>query len=245
MSTRTDAGSGASGQVRETRADRVARELEEHILSEFEVGAALASESELARSMGVSRLTMREATRKLQARGLLEISMGRRPVVAAPSGSQVGDFIRHSLRRDPRRALELLEVREVLEVHIAAEAAAGRGAASLEAMEGAIADQSRAGTDMARFHRADVRFHEALAAASGNGLMAVLVEALARPLLVSRRQSFAGHLERGGSAEDVVRHHRAILDAVRGGDEEAAAAAMRTHLAETRRDLLVTLGGEA
>lgn len=245
MSTRPGAGPGGTPPARETQADRVARELEEHILSEFEVGAALPSESELARSMGVSRLTMREATRKLQARGLIEISMGRRPVVASPSGSQVGDFIRHSLRRQPGRALELLQIREVLEVHIAREAAGRRGAASLEAMESAIQDQSRAGADMARFHRADVRFHEALAAASGNGLMAVLVEALARPLLVSRRQSFAGHLERGGSAEDVVRHHREILDAVRGGDPEAAATAMQAHLAETERDLMVSLGGDA
>jgi GntR family transcriptional repressor for pyruvate dehydrogenase complex len=217
--------------------DRVARELEEHILTEV-VGAALPSEAELARAMGVSRLTMREATRKLQARGLIEISMGRRPTVTAPSGSQVGDFLRHALRRDPGRALELLEIREVLEVHIAAEAAAGASIATLEAMERAIDEQSGAGADVGAFHAADVRFHEALAAASGNALMAVLVQELAQPLLISREQSYAGHLERGGSAGDVVRHHRAILDAVRRGTPQAAAEAMRRHLTETRRDLV-------
>lgn len=223
-----------------TMADRVARQLEDRIFGELDVGALLPSESDLAQSMGVSRLTVREATRKLQARGLIRISAGRRPVVAAPTGSLVGDFFRSTLRRDPRAVLDLLDVRMALEVHIAAAAAAQPSRASIAALQAAI-DAMSATADPTLFHEADIQFHESLAAATGNRLMAVLLEELSEPLRASRMRSFAGHLERGGTAADVVEQHVAILACVRVRDSAGAAAAMRHHLQETETDLLAAL----
>ncbi len=102
----------------------------------------------------------------------------------------------------------------------------------------AAADQPEA------FHAADVRFHEKLAAASGNRLLLFLIEALSEPLRESRLRSFAGHLARGGSAEDVIDQHVAILSAVQERRPKAAAAAMRYHLQQTERDLRALLRGE-
>jgi GntR family transcriptional regulator, transcriptional repressor for pyruvate dehydrogenase complex len=226
-------------------ADRAARELEQYIYEELEVGASLPSESELARSMGMSRLTMREATRKLQARGVLKISMGRRPVVAAPTGSLVGDFFRSALRRDPRAVLDLLEIRQALEVHIAAAAATRASRTAVAAIEATIEEQRRAGDDVAAFHEADIRFHESLAAATGNRMMTVLLEELSEPLRASRMRSFTGRVERGGTAQDVIARHVAILDRIRAGDAAGAGAAMRDHLSQTERDLLASLQAPA
>src|SRR5919201_4391642 len=103
--------------------DSVGGRLEDLIFDSFEPGDVLPSEGKLAEALGVSRLTVREATRALEARGLLDIAKGRRPRVAAHNSALVGDFFKIAVRRDPRALLDLLEVRKALEVHIAVLAA--------------------------------------------------------------------------------------------------------------------------
>src|ERR671931_692910 len=216
--------------------DSVIERLEELIFSRLEPGEALPSEGQLAEALGVSRLSVREATRTLQARGLVEISKGRRPRVAAPSGSLVGDFFKSALRRDPRALLDLLEVRLALEVHIAALAARRRNPPQVADMELSINAMGPAQDEFEAFPTADVRFHENLAAASGNHLLVFLIEAFAEPLRESRQRSFAGHQARGGGVEDVIEQHQAILDAVKARNAKHATQAMREHLEQTEKD---------
>src|ERR671934_111889 len=217
--------------------DSVIERLEDLIFDSFEPGDALPAEGKLAEALGVSRLTVREATRTLEARGLLEIRQGRRPRVAAPNGTLVGEFFRSAVRRDPRALLDLLDVRRALEVHIAVLAARRATKGDVADMEMSIAPM-RAGSDTsAAFHEADVRFHENLAAASANRLLVFLIEAFAEPLRESRLRSFAGHRARGGGVEDVIQQHQAILDAVKARNPKAAAQAMREHLQQTEQDL--------
>src|SRR5919197_4694798 len=118
--------------------DTVIERLEELIFSRLEPGETLPSEGQLADALAVSRLSVREATRALEARGLLEISKGRRPRVAAPNSSLVGDFFKSAVRRDPRALLDLLEVRRALEVHIATLAARRASAGDIADMEMSI-----------------------------------------------------------------------------------------------------------
>ena len=221
----------------------VVERLEELIFSGLEPGEALPSEGQLAETLGVSRLTVREATKTLAARGLLEISKGRRPRIAAPNGALLGDFFQSAVRRDPRALLDLIEVRRALEVHMAVLAARRATRADLADMEMSIEAQRRAGDDSEAFHAADVRFHENLAAASGNRLIVFLIEAFAEPLRESRLRSFAGHQARGGGVEDVIQQHQAILDAVEGRNPKTAAKAMRDHLEQTERDLRALFQG--
>ena len=220
----------------------VIERLEELIFESFEPGDTLPAEGKLAEELGVSRLTVREATRSLEARGLLEITKGRRPRVAAPNGTLVGEFFRSAVRRDPRALLDLLDVRRALEVHIAVLAARRATKGDIADMEMSIGAM-RAGSDKPdAFHAGDVRFHENLAAASGNRLLVFLIEAFAEPLRESRLRSFAGHHARGGGVEDVIQQHQAILDAVRAHNPKAAAQAMRDHLQQTEQDLRTHLG---
>jgi GntR family transcriptional repressor for pyruvate dehydrogenase complex len=108
-------------------------------------------------------------------------------------------------------------------------------------MEMSISAMRAGGEHPEKFHAADVRFHENLAAASGNRLLVFLIEALAEPLAESRLQSFAGHQARGGTVEDVIQQHEAILNAVRDRNPKAAAQAMREHLQQTEDDLRARL----
>jgi GntR family transcriptional regulator, transcriptional repressor for pyruvate dehydrogenase complex len=221
--------------------DSVLEQLEGLIFGGLEPGEALPSEGKLAEALGVSRLTVREATRTLQARGLLEVTQGRRPTVAAPNGALLGDFFEIAVRRDPRALLDLLDVRRALEVHIAALAARRATKGDIADMEMSIAAMRAGEGESEAFHAADVRFHENLAAASGNRMLVFLIEALAGPLRESRLRSFAGHRARGGGVEDVVQQHQAILDAVTARSAKAAAQAMRNHLEQTERDLRALL----
>jgi GntR family transcriptional repressor for pyruvate dehydrogenase complex len=220
-----------------TVTEAVVRRLEELVLGELEPGAALPSESDLAAEFGVSRLTVREAIKGLQARGLVEIQRGRRPTVAYPNARPIGDFFNSVIRRDPRQLLDLLEVRRALEVHIASLAALRANRASVTALELALDAMRVTLDDPDAIHQADIRFHESLAAASGNQLLNFLIEAMEAPLHASRLQSLRGHLTRGGTVEDVIQQHERILDRVRARDAKGAGAAMREHLAQTARDL--------
>lgn len=223
----------------------VIEQLEGLIFGGFEPGEALPSEGKLAEALGVSRLTVREATRTLAARGLLEITQGRRPRVAAPNGALIGDFFKIAVRRDQRALLDLLDVRRALEVHIAALAASRATKSDIADMEMSIRVMRAAEDESEAFHAADVRFHENLAAASGNRMLVFLIEAFADPLRESRLRSFAGHRARGGGIEDVIQQHQAILDAVKAGSPKAAADAMRYHLRQTESDLKAVLQGTA
>jgi GntR family transcriptional regulator, transcriptional repressor for pyruvate dehydrogenase complex len=220
--------------------ESVGQRLEALILDGLEPGEALPSEGKLAEALGVSRLTVREATRALEARGLLEITQGRRPRVAAPNGALVGDFFKLAVRRDPRALLDLLEVRRALEVHIATLAAKRAGQGELADLEMSI-NAMRAADGFEAFHAADLRFHENLAAASGNRLLVFLIEAFADPLRASRQRSFVGHQARGGGISDVIQQHQTILDAVTARNPKAAAQAMRDHLQQTEQDLRTVL----
>jgi GntR family transcriptional regulator, transcriptional repressor for pyruvate dehydrogenase complex len=217
--------------------DGVIERVEELILSQLEPGETLPSEGQLAEALGVSRLSVREATRALAARGLLDISKGRRPRVAVPNGSLVGDFFRSAVRRDPRALLDLIEVRRALEVHIASLAARRAGQRHIADLDLSINAMRAAEQEFEAFHAADVRFHENLAVASGNDLLVFLIEAFAEPLRASRQRSFAGHLARGGGIDDVIQQHQTILDAVKARNPKRAAQAMRDHLQQTEQDL--------
>jgi DNA-binding FadR family transcriptional regulator len=217
--------------------ESVVSRIEELVLGELEPGSALPSESDLAAEIGVSRLTVREAIKSLQARGLVEIQRGRRPVVAYPNARPIGDFFHALIRRDPRQLLDLLEVRRALEVHIASLAALRANRAAVSALELALDAMRQTSDDPDAIHQADIRFHESLAAASGNQLLSFLIEAMEAPLHASRMQSLRGHLARGGTVTDVIEQHARILDRVKAHDGKGAGSAMREHLAQTARDL--------
>lgn len=216
----------------------VVEHLEQVIFSgTLEPGDSLPSEAELSTELGVSRLTVREGVRSLQARGLIEVSHGRRPVVAHPNATPLHDFFSAAVRRDARGLLELLEVRLAVEVHTAQLAARNATRADLLNLKAALDAMRDAGDDEDAFNLADVRFHAAIAAASGIRMLAFLVEGMEGPLHSSRMQSTRGYLSRSGALDALVVPHEEIYDRIAYRDAQGAAASMRKHLVATRQDL--------
>ena len=171
--------------------------------------------------------------------------------VREPDGAAFSDFIVSLIRNDPKGLFDLIELRigiETMSARFAARRASRAGLQSLEsAMQGmrdaavdynaAIASGADAGPADRRFHDFDLQFHEALATASGNRIVAFLFEAMSNSLRESFSMSRRGQTQRGSPREDTVAAHQAVLDAVRAGNERAAGEAMRKHLTDTERDI--------
>lgn len=244
----------ASSPPVQTAASAVAEALAQMILGEMSPGQSMPSEGDLAERYGVSRLTVREAMKLLAGRGLVEVGRGRRATVVEPSGVAFSDFLSIVIRNDPKGLFDLIQFRMSLEVQSATLAARRITRAGLTALETAIegmrvaAEDQRQGKDPVEaerlFHHHDVAFHGTIALSSGNRFVSYLFEAMAVPLQQSFRLSRAGHSSLGGTLEDTVAAHEAILNAIRDGNPKAAGAAMRTHLENTERDIYAALNAD-
>lgn len=220
----------------------------ERFVAEHEPGQLLPAEANLAQTLGVSRLTVREALKVLSGRGLVQLNRGRRPQVLDTDSSVLVTYWQSALRRDPRGMLELNEIRQALEVLSATSAAKNATRAAIAAVDASLNAMRRAsdrytesgGNDAAAldaYHQSDVAFHEALGLASGNRMLSLLLESLEPCLRDSFVASARGHFARGRTVHDVVEAHAHVLEAVRAGDSSAAARRMQAHLQDAARDL--------
>jgi GntR family transcriptional repressor for pyruvate dehydrogenase complex len=206
----------------------------------LEPGSSLPPVGELAKRFSVNRLVVREALRAAEARGLIVAHQGKPAQVLGISSAPLRDFFSLAVRREPGALLELVDVRMAAEVRTVALAAARHreiDPALIAEMRDSIdvmTQQAHKGRD---FSEADVRFHEALARASGNSLLELLLLGLRDAMRTSRRVSADGSHRIGGDPEEAVRRHREILEYVTQGDVERATAAMESHLGEAARDL--------
>jgi GntR family transcriptional repressor for pyruvate dehydrogenase complex len=219
--------------VRPTRAsDEIAAQLRQAVFDgRLRPGEALGSEGDLAVRFGVSRLSVREALRSLEALGLIEVRLG-------PRG---GPYVAHG---DPHRFAEALAIQlrlvgvqlsEVLDALAGLEQMAGRLAAENATPEDlagltALVETSVAnGVGQARAARAGRQFHEALAEASHNP---VVIAALIAVREAGDRQKPT--LPEAAHFQD---YHRTILEAIRERDAYRAAELAFAHAVERREHL--------
>ena len=199
-------------------------------------GDPLPPERELTESFGVGRSSIREALRMLESQGVITPVSGGTFVVSDPA-APLNSSLRLLFSLDERAGLEdVYELRRILECEAAALAAERRSEEHLEKMDGAVADMHAAldGVRAAeRFIDADLRFHLAVAEASGNRLVLHSMQAV-RDLV---RRALLTIVLIPGSPESAVVEHRAIRAAIANGDPERAREEMRAHLARVRSDV--------
>jgi len=213
--------------------------LDEIIAGRLAAGEPLPPEGELAAEFGVSRLTMREGVRLLQAQGVIVPVPGSRHRIA-PTAEWTGleAVVRHarSAGARERSSLELLEMREMIETGAAELAAARRTDADLDELDELVrrtADAHAAG-DVAAFVAADLAFHDVVIRAADNRILVATMRPLTTVLQETRSETSAVAEIR----EHAVAEHAAVLDALRTGSPEAAREAMAHHMRQTREDLV-------
>ncbi|WP_347755165.1 FadR/GntR family transcriptional regulator [Agrococcus sp. ProA11] len=202
-------------------------------------GAPLPPEGELAVEFGVSRLTMREAVRLLQAQGVIVQVPGSRHRIA-PTAEWTGmdAVVRHARTSDQREqsSLELLEVRMMIESGAARLAADRRTDDDLALLEDALRRMAahHEAADVAAFVSADLEFHDAIVRAADNRILVAAIRPLTTMLEATRGETSAVAAIRSHALVE----HRNVLDAIRAGDAVAARDAMAHHMQQTRDDLV-------
>jgi GntR family transcriptional regulator, transcriptional repressor for pyruvate dehydrogenase complex len=197
-------------------------------------GQRLPSERELARQFGVSRASVREALRHLQAEGLLAQG-GRTSPLQSASPDQAASHFREALTRVAQ--LQGVSLGDLVELRVAIEGAALlRAAASpvsvhIEEARAALAVMERTEVSVEEFRQADVAFHLALVAAGGNKAFLLVMSAVKEAILT--------HLDDRVSTRTlsklrsrIVAEHQAMLRSVQRGAGQAAGAQLRRHLRE-------------
>ncbi len=205
----------------------VARQLERHITEELKPGDLLPSERQLVRMLNVSRSSVRDAIRRLESMGLLEPRQGIGTVVCTRPAAQA-DPLGDALREKRKLVLELIDLRKMIEPHLAERAALHASRDEISEMEDVLARQE------AKVHRGelateeDSEFHYNIALASNNSAILKVVDVLMDLLRDTREQSLQG----AGRQEKSLAGHRRILSALKRHNAAAAELAMRRHLQE-------------
>ncbi|MFJ5259642.1 FadR/GntR family transcriptional regulator [Streptomyces sp. NPDC088387] len=215
----------------DTRNSRLQRAVVQLILDRgLQAGAPLPTETELMEDLGVSRNSVREALKALQALDIVEIRHGYGTYVGQASMTPLVDGLTfRTLTRqgaDAGALAEILQVREVLEEGLIRRVAATLSEAELDGLEAVVDRMESAGRLGERFDELDREFHELLYVSLGNALVPQLLGAF---WTVFHRVS--GALGRPGvpAPEVTVARHRDIVNALRSRDVLAAQRAMAVH----------------
>jgi len=205
----------------------VAKQLERHITERLKPGDLLPPERQLVQMLGVSRGSVRDAIRSLELKGLLEPRQGIGTVVCSP-GASAANPLAKALMHKRKLVAELIDVRKMIEPHLAARAATHASDQEVAEMEDILARQ---GAKVRRGELAteeDSEFHYSIALASNNSAILKVVDVLMDLLRDTREHSLQG----AGRQEKSLAGHRRILSALKRQDSAAAEAAMRRHLQE-------------
>lgn len=217
--------------------EQVAVQIETRILrGELRSGDRLPTERELAEQFHVSRTAVREAMKILAQKGLVDMRPGRGTIVIDGAHEAMQDSIGLVMKLklgEVGGSDNLVEVRGILETEIAALAAVRATDKEIAAMREAIATMDENLNNADAFIAADNRFHEALAQATQNALIMILINSIVNLLSEQRKQVFQVE---GGPQRGQI-HHKRILDNVIRREPEAARAAMRSHLQQVREDV--------
>lgn len=200
-------------------------------------GDRLPPERELTERFGVSRMSVRDALRILEAGGLIEIRVGARggAFVRAPGSNIVGEGIANMVMLSSASAADVTEARRVLELGIVPLVIARATEDDLAALDG-ICAESRAALRAGDYPvELSARFHVAFAGASHNAAIELLVESLRGPLLMSLERSKEIDPKTMGALG--VREHAALVQAIRDRDGDRAISVMSRHLGRTARRL--------
>ncbi|WP_330475017.1 FadR/GntR family transcriptional regulator [Terrabacter sp. C0L_2] len=218
----------ASGLPRLTRTrlyEQVAEQITAWIRADgLAPGDRLPPERELAQRLGVSRATLSQALVALEVIGVVTVRHGDGTVLAESPGPR---RIVEAIRAHAHRLPEIIDTRDALETKIAALAAERRTADDLARIDEAIAEMARDVKGGGRGVEGDERFHGAVTAAAHSLLLARLMDEIRDLIRETRIES----LSQPGRPADSLAGHRAIADAIRSGDPEAAADAMHAHVA--------------
>jgi GntR family transcriptional repressor for pyruvate dehydrogenase complex len=193
---------------------------------EYEVGARLPPERDLALQLGVSRPSVREALIALEVEGLVEVRMGSGIYVLPPERARAREV-------SAEGPLETIRARQLIESALAAHAATAMTKAQIAGLRNAIALMQQEVDSGHTPTRGDRLFHLRIAEACENSVL----ERVVGELFDERRNplfaQLGSHFETARSWAAAIAEHNAVIDAIAQRSPEAARAAMAAHMANS------------
>lgn len=214
--------------------ERIKQYILDHAL---QPGEPIPTETVLARELGISRNTLREALKALNTAGVVETRHGLGTYVGKASLAPLIDGMAFnlalSIARDTRTLREMLHVREILEVELIRRAIGTHTPEQLDSLEHLVTQMEEDATREEMDPDVDRAFHNALYEPLDNHVVTLLLHAFWDVQNAVENQLPA----RPPMAKENARWHRNILDAVRRGDAAAAMTAMREQFTGARQRL--------
>jgi GntR family transcriptional repressor for pyruvate dehydrogenase complex len=223
--------------------DAAIEKIKEMIISgELRPGERLPKEADLARRLGLSRSSLREAVRALTLVRILDVRQGDGTYVSSLESDVLLEAVSFVVDvHQDRSVLHLLEARRVLEAATAALAAQFITDAELAELDRLLAEMSGC-VDVEELVEHDLAFHRAIALASRNPVLASLLDSLAGR--TTRARVWRG-ITQGGALPQTHAEHRAIFDALERHRPDLARAMATVHIAGVEAWLELALEGEA
>ena len=210
--------------------DKAQEEIKKMILDKrYDSSGYLPSEGELCELLGRSRSTIREAVRSLEIRGFLQRVHGK-GIRVADKGTQVMSRSLVDMIQQQQIDLDdILEVRRMIEIRAAGNAALKAASGQLKEMKTQIGIMENSPSNEEAYVNADFKFHRLIVEATGNKLLLAIVDAYEELLreLIKKSSDTEISLEREHG------YHRNIYEAIEKQDADKARSCMEIHLNAT------------
>jgi len=200
---------------------------------EFTVGDKLPTERQMAIEMGVSRTSIREALRTLECMGYVRSAVGGGTYISETTVENIFSSFSAMMLTDKQFAIDIIDVRKYLEVHMAELAAKNASKEQISRIYRSIHDMLAEIEAGGSGIRGDNSFHVEVARASNNKAFAVMVEICYAMLFQSPSHKATFNIP--GQLKVTEEHHMAIFEAIRSGDAEKAKEEMSNHLNATQQ----------
>jgi DNA-binding FadR family transcriptional regulator len=221
---------------KERLVDRVVNEIEQLIIAGSLVsGSKLPAERDFAEQLGVSRTVVREASRILVTKGLLEIRPGVGTMIREMTSEQVARPLTLFLQTQNGGRIsfgDLYQVRSILEVEIAGLAALQATAEEIDQLRQIVTGMEAVEDSPEVLARRDADFHSTLAKMTHNPLLAVLIGSI-HDLLQEYVARVTPYLD--PHTENVLLHYE-LFERIEARDVEGARRSMRENIEQMRRN---------
>ncbi len=212
---------------------RTEDELMKYILQEsIEPGQRIPNEFELAKQFGVGRSTVREAVKGLVSRGILEVRRGSGTYVISTNFLDEDPLGLGKIEDKYRMAMDLFEMRLMIEPEIAALASKNATKEELVKLKKLCGETEQLYRDGHNHISKDIEFHTHIARCSKNQVVEKII-----PVINTGVYTFASLTHRL-LKEETLETHRAITEAIIKRDVIGARCAMMMHLSYNRQTIL-------
>ncbi len=195
-------------------------------------GDQMPTEMELVESLGVSRNSVREAVKILEAIGVVEIRRAEGTFVSSGFKNRMLDPLVYGLILENGSAQEVIELRRIFEAGVMQLAVEKATPADIQATEAALAKLRKAArhtaADAQALYEADLEFHKVLEEAAHNSLTVKIGQIINRLTTPTRQRAVSNFLQRG-EVELFISLHQQLYDVLACRDVENMRSAIEDH----------------